>query len=147
MRSAANRPRAVVLISACFVARSLAELAGGTLSRREALAELLAPEELEAFCAELDAVFTGAESHAALEPETGRSALLGAATAALAFAIEAAGDYGSLAERGKTGALGQGVVKVLREAGHRCRISRPTPGSASPGPMRPCRALSRPCCT
>ncbi len=31
----------------------------------------------------LDAVFTGAESHAALEPETGRSALLGAATAVL----------------------------------------------------------------
>ncbi len=31
----------------------------------------------------LDAVFTGAESHAALEPEAGRSALLGAATAAL----------------------------------------------------------------
>jgi len=31
----------------------------------------------------LDAVFTGAESHAALEPEAGRSALLGAATAVL----------------------------------------------------------------
>lgn len=31
----------------------------------------------------LDAVFTGAESHAGLEPETGRSALLGAATAVL----------------------------------------------------------------
>jgi aminobenzoyl-glutamate utilization protein A len=31
----------------------------------------------------LDAVFTGAESHAALEPEAGRNALLGAATAAL----------------------------------------------------------------
>jgi len=31
----------------------------------------------------LDAVFTGAESHAALEPESGRSALLGAATAVL----------------------------------------------------------------
>ncbi len=31
----------------------------------------------------LDAVFTGAESHAALEPEGGRSALLGAATAVL----------------------------------------------------------------
>ena len=31
----------------------------------------------------LDAVFTGAESHAALEPETGRSALLGSATAVL----------------------------------------------------------------
>jgi aminobenzoyl-glutamate utilization protein A len=31
----------------------------------------------------LDAVFTGAESHAALEPEQGRSALLGAATAVL----------------------------------------------------------------
>lgn len=31
----------------------------------------------------LDAVFTGAESHAALDPETGRNALLGAATAAL----------------------------------------------------------------
>ena len=31
----------------------------------------------------LDAVFSGAESHAALEPEAGRNALLGAATAAL----------------------------------------------------------------
>ena len=31
----------------------------------------------------LDALFTGAESHAALEPEAGRSALLGAATAVL----------------------------------------------------------------
>jgi aminobenzoyl-glutamate utilization protein A len=33
----------------------------------------------------LDAVFTGTESHAALEPEAGRSALLGAATAAVAL--------------------------------------------------------------
>ncbi len=34
------------------------------------------------------------------------------ATAALAFAIEAAGDYGSLAERGKMGSLGQGWASL-----------------------------------